>query len=35
MRRIGMSLHRRFDHPAIEAGSPLRPHVVYRLERPS
>jgi RimJ/RimL family protein N-acetyltransferase len=35
MRRIGMTLHGRFDHPAIEAGSPLRPHVVYRLERPA
>jgi RimJ/RimL family protein N-acetyltransferase len=33
MRRLGMTLHTRFDHPAIEAGHPLRPHVVYRLAR--
>lgn len=33
MRRIGMTLHRRFEHPAIDADSPLRPHVAYRLER--
>lgn len=31
MRRLGMTLHTRFDHPAIEAGHPLRPHVAYRL----
>ena len=33
MRRLGMAQHARFDHPAIEAGHPLRPHVAYRLER--
>jgi RimJ/RimL family protein N-acetyltransferase len=33
MRRLGMTLHTRFDHPAIEAGHPLRPHVAYRLAR--
>ena len=35
MRRLGMTLHSRFDHPAIEAGHPLRPHVAYRLSRSS
>ncbi len=35
MRRLGMTLHSRFDHPAIEAGDPLRPHVAYRLARSS
>jgi RimJ/RimL family protein N-acetyltransferase len=34
MRRIGMTLHAHFEHPAVDADSPLRPHVVYRLERP-
>jgi RimJ/RimL family protein N-acetyltransferase len=34
MRRIGMTLDGRFDHPRIAAGSPLRRHVLYRLERP-
>jgi RimJ/RimL family protein N-acetyltransferase len=34
MRRIGMTLHGYFDHPRIDAESPLRPHVVYRLQRP-
>ena len=33
MRRLGMTLHARFDHPAVEAGHPLRPHVAYRLPR--
>jgi RimJ/RimL family protein N-acetyltransferase len=35
MRRLGMSLHGHFDHPRIDAGSPLRPHVAYRLDRPA
>ena len=35
MRRLGMTQHARFDHPAIEAGHPLRPHVAYLLERGS
>jgi RimJ/RimL family protein N-acetyltransferase len=35
MHRLGMTLHTRFDHPAIEAGHPLRPHVAYRLARSS
>jgi RimJ/RimL family protein N-acetyltransferase len=33
MRRLGMTLHAHFDHPGVEAGSPLRPHVAYRLLR--
>ncbi len=33
MRRLGMTLHARFDHPAVEAGHPLRAHVAYRLRR--
>jgi RimJ/RimL family protein N-acetyltransferase len=35
MRRIGMTLHGQFEHPAIDAESALRPHVIYRLERPA
>ena len=34
MRRLGMTLHAHFDHPRIEPGNPLRPHVAYRLARP-
>jgi len=33
MRRIGMSEHGFFEHPAVPPHSPLRPHVVYRLDR--
>lgn len=33
MRRIGMSLHASFEHPRLAVGSPLRPHVAYRLAR--
>ncbi|HYO17611.1 MAG TPA: GNAT family N-acetyltransferase [Dermatophilaceae bacterium] len=35
MRRIGMHEVVRFEHPALPEGHPLRPHVSYRLERPS
>jgi RimJ/RimL family protein N-acetyltransferase len=35
MRRLGMTLYGHFDHPRIEAGHPVRPHVVYRLARPA
>jgi RimJ/RimL family protein N-acetyltransferase len=35
MRRIGMSRHAQFEHPAIEPGHPLRQHVAYRLARPA
>ncbi|MDO9380892.1 MAG: GNAT family N-acetyltransferase [Nocardioidaceae bacterium] len=34
MRRLGMRLAAEFDHPALDAGSPLRPHLMYRLDRP-
>ena len=33
MRRLGMTQHARFGHPALEIGHPLRPHVAYRLTR--
>ncbi len=33
MRRLGMTPHARFDHPRVEAGHPLRPHIAYRLAR--
>jgi RimJ/RimL family protein N-acetyltransferase len=33
MCRLGMTRHARFDHPGVEAGHPLRPHVAYRLLR--
>jgi RimJ/RimL family protein N-acetyltransferase len=34
MRRLGMTLHAHFEHPRIESGHPLRPHVAFRLARP-
>jgi RimJ/RimL family protein N-acetyltransferase len=33
MLRIGMRKHATFDHPRVEAASPLRPHVVFRIEQ--
>jgi RimJ/RimL family protein N-acetyltransferase len=33
MRRLGMTPDAYFDHPRVEAGHPLRPHVAYRLPR--
>jgi RimJ/RimL family protein N-acetyltransferase len=35
MQRLGMTLYGYFDHPRIEPGHPLRPHVAYRLGRPA
>jgi RimJ/RimL family protein N-acetyltransferase len=35
MRRIGMTEVARFDHPQVPAGSNLRPHVLYHLDRPA
>lgn len=32
MQRLGMTAYAHFDHPKLEAGHPLRPHVVYRLQ---
>ncbi len=34
MRRLGMTLHSFFEHPRVPEGSPVRPHVVYHLDRP-
>jgi RimJ/RimL family protein N-acetyltransferase len=34
MRRIGMTEAARFEHPRVPDGSPLKPHVVYHLDRP-
>ena len=34
MRRLGMTLYAHFEHPRIDVGHPLRPHVVYRLRAP-
>ena len=31
MRRIGLTEHCFFEHPAVPLGSPLRPHVLYHL----
>ncbi|HTZ93513.1 MAG TPA: GNAT family protein [Streptosporangiaceae bacterium] len=31
MRRIGMTEVARFDHPRVPLGSPVRPHVMYRM----
>jgi ribosomal-protein-alanine N-acetyltransferase len=37
MQKLGMSHDPRedFDHPGVEEGHPLRPHVLYRLAAPS
>jgi len=35
MRRIGMTEHGPFEHPALPAGHVLRPHVLYRIGRPA
>jgi len=35
MRRLGMTLYGHFEHPRVEPGHPLRPHVVYRIARPA
>jgi RimJ/RimL family protein N-acetyltransferase len=34
MRRIGMTPYAQFGHPRVEPGDPLRPHVVFRKQRP-
>jgi RimJ/RimL family protein N-acetyltransferase len=34
MRRIGMTLYARFEHPRIQPGHPIRPHVVFRIQQP-
>ena len=34
MRRIGMTEYTRFEHPAVPAGSDLRPHVLFHRARP-
>jgi RimJ/RimL family protein N-acetyltransferase len=33
MQRLGMTPHAHFEHPRVAIGHPLRPHVVYRLDR--
>lgn len=35
MQRLGMLPYAVFDHPKVEVGHPLRPHVVYRIEQGS
>ena len=35
MRRLGMTLYGHFEHPRVAVGHPVRPHVVYRIARPS
>jgi RimJ/RimL family protein N-acetyltransferase len=35
MRRLGMTPYEHFDHPRIDVGHALRPHIVYRLSSPS
>lgn len=34
MRRIGMTPYAHFEHPRVEPGHRLRPHVVFRMRRP-
>jgi RimJ/RimL family protein N-acetyltransferase len=31
MQRLGMVRHGTFEHPVLEVGHPLRPHVAYRI----
>ena len=33
MERIGMTYSGEFEHPGLPEDSPLRPHVLYRLQR--
>jgi RimJ/RimL family protein N-acetyltransferase len=33
MRRIGMTPYARFEHPRIEPGHPIRPHIAFRTTR--
>jgi RimJ/RimL family protein N-acetyltransferase len=33
MRRIGLTEHGFFEHPSVPEGSPIRPHVLYRIAR--
>lgn len=33
MERLGLRRHSTFEHPRLEPGHPLRPHVAYRIER--
>jgi RimJ/RimL family protein N-acetyltransferase len=35
MRRLGMTPYAYFDHPRVEPGHPIRPHVAYRLGNPA
>ncbi|MDW3195556.1 MAG: GNAT family N-acetyltransferase [Cytophagales bacterium] len=34
MKKIGMSRTGTFDHPLVDEGHPLKPHVLYHLTRP-
>ena len=34
MRRLGMTPYAHFDHPRVDLGHVLRPHIAYRLPRP-
>jgi RimJ/RimL family protein N-acetyltransferase len=34
MRRLGMTPYAHFDHPKVDLGHALRPHIAYRLPRP-
>ena len=34
MRRIGMTFYSHFDHPAVEIGHAVRPHVAFLIRRP-
>jgi hypothetical protein len=37
MERIGMTRRAEddFEHPSLPEGHPLRPHILYRIERPA
>ena len=33
MQKIGMQFERCFEHPKVEEGHPLRPHILYRISK--
>jgi hypothetical protein len=35
MIRLGMQRYAEFEHPSIEVGHPIRPHVAYRIDASS
>ena len=34
MQKIGMEYFGNFEHPSVEPGHPLRPHIIYKINNP-